>query len=153
MIFAKISYELILQRKFTESIIIYDNVCRRLVAGRWFSMGTPVPSTNKADRHDIIEILLKVALNTIALYKLWKLVEKNIYWTKRYQFTYLTNSTNEIIVHERFDLRWCRNSVRLQTGEICISMVTKKDNKSYCSFQKLYLYCYIFMNGVFYQNV
>ena len=39
-------------------------------------MGTPVPSTNKADRHDIIEILLKVALNTITLYKLWKLVEK-----------------------------------------------------------------------------
>jgi hypothetical protein len=76
VIFAKISYELILQRKFTESIIIYDKVCRRLVAGRWFSMGTPVPSTNKADRNDIIEILLKVALNIITLYKLWKLVEK-----------------------------------------------------------------------------
>jgi hypothetical protein len=56
--------------------LIYDKVCRRLIAGRWFSMGTPVPSTNKADRHDIIEILLKVALNTITLYKLWKLVEK-----------------------------------------------------------------------------
>ena len=30
--------------------------------GRWFS---PVSSTNKIDRHDITEILLKVALNTI----------------------------------------------------------------------------------------
>jgi hypothetical protein len=30
-----------------------------------FSPGTPVSSTNKNDRHDIIEILLKVALNTI----------------------------------------------------------------------------------------
>jgi hypothetical protein len=29
--------------------------------------GTPVSSTNKTDRHDIIEILLKVALNTITL--------------------------------------------------------------------------------------
>jgi hypothetical protein len=31
----------------------------------WFSLGTPVSSTNKTDRHDITEILLKVALNTI----------------------------------------------------------------------------------------
>jgi hypothetical protein len=30
----------------------------------WFSPGTPVSSTNKTDRHDITEILLKVALNT-----------------------------------------------------------------------------------------
>ena len=33
--------------------------------GRWFSPDTPVSSTNKIDRHDITEILLKVALNTI----------------------------------------------------------------------------------------
>jgi hypothetical protein len=32
-----------------------------------FSPGTPVSSTNKTDHHDIPEILLKVALNTIAL--------------------------------------------------------------------------------------
>jgi hypothetical protein len=30
-----------------------------------FSPGPPVSSTNKTDRHDIAEILLKVALNTI----------------------------------------------------------------------------------------
>ena len=36
-------------------------------AGRWISPGTPVSSTNKTDRHDIIEIFLKVALNTITL--------------------------------------------------------------------------------------
>jgi len=35
------------------------------VTGRWVSPGTPVSSTNKTDRHDITEILLKVALNTI----------------------------------------------------------------------------------------
>ena len=28
---------------------------------QWFSTGSPVSSTNKTDRHDIIEILLKVA--------------------------------------------------------------------------------------------
>jgi hypothetical protein len=32
---------------------------------RWFYPGTPVSSTNKTDHHDITEILLKVALNTI----------------------------------------------------------------------------------------
>ena len=36
-----------------------------LKAGRWVSPGTPVSSTNKTDRNDITEILLKVALNTI----------------------------------------------------------------------------------------
>ena len=35
------------------------------MAGQWFSPGTPVSSTNKTDRHDITEIVLKVALNTI----------------------------------------------------------------------------------------
>jgi hypothetical protein len=31
----------------------------------WFSTGTPVYSVTKTGRHDIAEILLKVALNTI----------------------------------------------------------------------------------------
>jgi len=35
------------------------------VTDQWFSPDTTVSSTNKTDRHDIIEILLKVALNTI----------------------------------------------------------------------------------------
>ena len=33
----------------------------------WFSLGTPVTSTNKTDRHDIAEILLQVALTTTCL--------------------------------------------------------------------------------------
>jgi hypothetical protein len=35
------------------------------MACQWFFPGTLVFSTNKADRHDITVILLKVALNTI----------------------------------------------------------------------------------------
>ena len=42
-----------------------DSVCQWLVTGQWFSPGTLVSFTNKTDRHDITEILLKVALNTI----------------------------------------------------------------------------------------
>jgi hypothetical protein len=35
-----------------------------LAYGRWFSPDTPASSTAKTGRHDIAEILLKVALNT-----------------------------------------------------------------------------------------
>jgi hypothetical protein len=37
------------------------------VTGQWFSLDTPVSSTNITDCHDITEILLKVVLNTIHL--------------------------------------------------------------------------------------
>ena len=40
-------------------------VCQWHATGWWFSLGTPVSSTNKTYRHHITEILLKVALNTI----------------------------------------------------------------------------------------
>jgi hypothetical protein len=42
-----------------------DKVCQWLATGRWFSPGPPVSPTNKTERHDITEILLKVALSTI----------------------------------------------------------------------------------------
>jgi hypothetical protein len=45
--------------------IHYATVSQPLTTGRWFSLGTQVSSTNKTDRNDITEILLKAALNTI----------------------------------------------------------------------------------------
>jgi len=44
-----------------------DKVGQRLATGLWFSLGTPVSPTNETDRHDIAEILMKVALSTITL--------------------------------------------------------------------------------------
>ena len=44
---------------------VSDQVYQLLSHGRWFSPGTPASSTTKIGRHDIAEILLKVALNTI----------------------------------------------------------------------------------------
>jgi len=61
---------------------LWNKVCQWLAAGRWFSPGTPVSSTNKTDCHDITDILLKVALNTI-------LPTKSIY-TAYYLFTVLS---------------------------------------------------------------
>jgi hypothetical protein len=40
-----------------------DKVCQWLATGRWFSL---ISSTNKNDCHDIAEILMKMALNTIS---------------------------------------------------------------------------------------
>ena len=40
-----------------------DKGCQWLATGLWFSPGILVSSTNKTDRHDITEILLKVVLN------------------------------------------------------------------------------------------
>jgi len=51
-----------------------DKVYQLLAHGLWFSPGTPASSTTKTGRHDIAEILLKVALNTtnqINLYGYW----------------------------------------------------------------------------------
>jgi hypothetical protein len=41
-----------------------DKVYQLLAHGWWFSSGTPASSTTKTGRHDIAEILPKVALNT-----------------------------------------------------------------------------------------
>ena len=64
-----------IQRGFALGFVNYKKGCTRLAAasdkvyqllahGRWFSPGTPASSTTKTGRHDIAEILLKVALNT-----------------------------------------------------------------------------------------
>ena len=62
-----------IRRGFEPSFVNYKKGCTRLAAasvkvyqllaqGRWFSPGTPASSTTKTGRHDIAEILLKVAL-------------------------------------------------------------------------------------------
>jgi hypothetical protein len=60
-------------REFAPGFVNYKKECTRLAAAsdnvyqllahvRWFSPGTPASSTTKTGRHDIAEILLKVAL-------------------------------------------------------------------------------------------
>jgi hypothetical protein len=59
-----------LQKGCTRLAARSDKVYQLLAHGRWFSPGTPASSTTKTGRHDIAEILLKVALNTINQIKL-----------------------------------------------------------------------------------
>jgi hypothetical protein len=49
-------------------VYISDKAYELLAHGRWFPPGTLAFSTNKIGRHDIDEISLKVALNTIIQY-------------------------------------------------------------------------------------
>jgi hypothetical protein len=53
-----------LQKGCTRLAAASDKVYQLLAQDRWFSPGTPASSTTKTGRHDIAEILLKVALNT-----------------------------------------------------------------------------------------
>jgi hypothetical protein len=53
-----------LQKGCTRLATASEKVYQLLAHGRWFSPGTPASSTTKTGRHDIAEILLKVALNT-----------------------------------------------------------------------------------------
>ena len=57
-------------RRYVLDATLCDKVCQWLAVGRWFSPGTPVSSTNKTDHHNINEVLLKVALNTITLIRI-----------------------------------------------------------------------------------
>ena len=52
----------IYKKGYTRLEAASDKVYQLLAHGRWFSLGTPASSTTKTGRHDIAEILLKVAL-------------------------------------------------------------------------------------------
>ena len=56
-----------------------DKVYQLLAHGRWFSPGTPASSATKTGRHDIAEILLKVALS----------IKNQIKNILRYDFDYI----------------------------------------------------------------
>ena len=54
-----------LKKGYTRLAVASDKVYQLLAHGRCFSPGTPVFSTTKTGRHDIAEILLKLALSRI----------------------------------------------------------------------------------------
>jgi hypothetical protein len=53
-----------LQKGCTRLATASDKVYQLLAHARWFSPGIPASFTTKTGRHDIAEILMKVALNT-----------------------------------------------------------------------------------------
>ena len=116
--------------------ILYDKVCQWHAAGLWFSLGTPVSSTNKTDCHDIAEILLKVALNTITLSKYWQGNQNftiwmgvgQFHWNKAKMFPVLfhlvwwTLRTSLLVIQNNFEI--IRISLKINCynfyGKVCI---------------------------------
>jgi hypothetical protein len=95
-----------IRRGFAPGFVNYKKGCTRLAAasdkvhqllahGRWFSPGTPVSSTTKTGRHDIAEVLLKVALNTI--YQSINLFNDNFQYFM-YNYVYFSFSAKPMIV-------------------------------------------------------
>jgi hypothetical protein len=80
-------YDAIRQLQITNNLKLYlyeankqvYEANKHVLPGRSFSLGTPVSSINKTDSHDITEILLKVALNTIMIiiYVVINLIQEN----------------------------------------------------------------------------
>jgi hypothetical protein len=68
-----------------------------LAHGRWFSPGTPASSTTKTGRHDIAEILLKVALNTKSLKKTLLKNYENMFFEKLRSF----NINNKLFLYSK----------------------------------------------------
>jgi hypothetical protein len=93
-----------------------DKVYQLLAHGRWFSLGTPASSTIKTGRHDIAEILLKVALNTINQIKsntfvlsklLFSVLER--YFKKKESSTIFTKVGNPIVLCHSYCYSGSRN--------------------------------------------
>ena len=53
-----------LLKRCTRLTATSDKVYQLLAHGQWFSPGAPASSTTTTGRHDVAEILLKVALST-----------------------------------------------------------------------------------------
>ena len=91
-------------------------------ACRWFSSDIPVSSINKTDRHDIAEILLKVALSITASTLNIGCADKNV------------------ISLERSDMILWR-TVDMYNGEVstCVSVVCQSVQSDHCRLRTCYV--------------
>jgi hypothetical protein len=88
-----------------------DKFCQWFATGRWFYPGTLISSTNEADRHDITEILLKVALNIIkqtnkhTYYLMYNVMYMYISWIDPVSFLlFITTPYPDLRILNSFDL-------------------------------------------------
>ena len=78
-----------------------DKVCHWLATGRWFSTGTLISSTNKTDRHDITDTLLKTAWNKINITPICIVYSK--YFTRLFA---LLRHFKENLIFLFLDVQW-----------------------------------------------
>ena len=111
-----------MRRGFTPGFVNYKRGCTRLAAasdkvyqllahGRWFSLGTLASSTTKTGRHDIAEIMLKVALNV----KIHIHIHNYLSCPEAYNFIFYTRSWG----HKRNDHVRFQTLVRFFLMKLC----------------------------------
>ena len=76
-----------------------DKVCQWLSTCLWFSPDPPVSSTNKTDRRNLTEILLKVALNTIKQTNKHHIIFLNKIWHKNISLKKLIPPSSKFNIH------------------------------------------------------
>ena len=117
-----------------------DKVCQWLVTCLWFSLGSSVSSINKTEHHDITEILLKVALNTIKQQHyindilLWKQINLSflLYW--------LVRKYTNVKEHERpFNITLRQKFKQRNSAFIVVLHCTVKVGSS--TMRKLMIFC------------
>ena len=97
------------------SFVNYKKGCTRLAAasdkayqllayGRWFSPCTPASSTTKTGRHDIAEILLKVALK----HQKSKSIHTFVHFSDNHQ---KLSTINEVEIEGKSDVTYERNTL------------------------------------------
>jgi hypothetical protein len=104
-----------------------DKVCKWLATGQWFSPGPSVSSTNKTDRHDITEILLKLALNTFKQTNKQYFSETYFYSVALIDFTFTIKSVSTVSSFTCTD----KATISVVTGSILIT-------GSRCTFINIY---------------
>jgi hypothetical protein len=81
--------------RYTRLAVASDKVYQLLAHGRWFSPGTPASSNTKTGRHNIAEIMLKVAL------KQQKSINQPIIGSPTVTLIYTINKQSQIRYHSK----------------------------------------------------
>jgi hypothetical protein len=106
-----------------------DKVFQWLATGRSFS---PVSSTNKTDRHDIAEILLKVALNTITLTLHHVHVLYRCSWLVYYWCMSKSSLNYQYGCQSRVMVLWARDYTYMYTPSRYVLLMNLSHSKSVC---------------------
>jgi predicted AAA+ superfamily ATPase len=94
-----------------------------LAHGRWFSPGTPASSTTKTGRHDIAEILLKVALSTKNQIKSNQSKQKRLNTSKK-----VVETKRSLQFNDHYDQTECQDEDMIHNATSDNELITYQEN-------------------------
>jgi hypothetical protein len=146
-----------------------------LAHGRWFSLGTPASSTTKTGRHDIAEILLKVALkhqksnisrtccNNTGIGVFFKQCfggvfsdlifangQNNVVKLEKVGATKLADYTDQLVQHYKID---SLDTHAYLNRAALVGCKNQALSENYDHVQQIYLYPYVSMNRVLFHHL